>query len=663
MKKHRTSGASAIARGMAILLALLLTAVPVLAASYDLSTAGSSATINGAIFQQLDPTGSAGTGVFDSFVRIQAEGNDTVERGYNTDGAVEFETKGGAHTHALLLSDVPQVTISTIVYREFQLDIDEKSSNPLLSLDELQLFTACSPDLTGYKVTPSIGIGTPTVQTTLIYDLDAGEDNYLILNYSLNEGSGKADYLVYIPNLEPHPDCEEETYVYLYSRFGDNYPADDGFEEWGVRKLEVETGELEVIKDVVPNDETTNWVMTVTGPTSFDDVLHGDDTTGPRTVETGAYTIVETAGAETSLDDYNTTYDCTIDGGTGPSGSGTTINVTVGNGETVVCTFTNVRKQGALEVVKDVVPDDPTTIWEMDVTGPTPFNEIITGDGTTGSQPVDTGNYTINEIAGPETSLDDYTTTYVCTIDGGTGPSGTGTEINVTVGEGQAVVCTFTNVRKPGSITIKKSTNPEGGAGFQFESDTLGPFNLNDGMEKLFSALSVGDYTVTEVVPEGWDLNSIVCTYTDSAIDAVLDGGLIGVTIHLAAGDDVICTFNNKEKPTAVTLSSFTAEPDADGVTLAWQTAAEIDNAGFNLYRATTPDGPHTKVNGALIAAEGDTVSGASYTFLDEGLAPGTYYYKLEDVDLNGVTTLHGPVSATVAPGLRRPSYRPVLPD
>jgi len=116
------------------------------------------------------------------------------------------------------------------------------------------------------------------------------------------------------------------------------------------------------------------------------------------------------------------------------------------------------------------------------------------------------------------------------------------------------------------------------------------------------------------------------------------------------------------EEPTAITLVSFTAEAGVSSVTLAWETGTEVDNAGFNLYRATAAEGTYTKVNAALIAAEGDPVSGASYSFLDEGLAPGTYYYKLEDVDLNGVVTKHGPVSGTVMPPLRRPAYRPAPP-
>ena len=105
-----------------------------------------------------------------------------------------------------------------------------------------------------------------------------------------------------------------------------------------------------------------------------------------------------------------------------------------------------------------------------------------------------------------------------------------------------------------------------------------------------------------------------------------------------------------------------TAQGGAGQASLAWETGTETDNAGFNLYRATAEDGPYAKVNDALIAAQGDPVSGASYSFTDEGLSTGTYYYKLEDVDYSGITTLHGPASATVLPRFRRPRFRPRPP-
>jgi hypothetical protein len=79
-----------------------------------------------------------------------------------------------------------------------------------------------------------------------------------------------------------------------------------------------------------------------------------------------------------------------------------------------------------------------------------------------------------------------------------------------------------------------------------------------------------------------------------------------------------------------------------------WSTASEIDNAGFNIYRATAEDGEYAKINSALIAAEGTSTQGASYEFIDRDVRNRkTYCYKLEDIDPNGTSTMHGPVSAT----------------
>jgi hypothetical protein len=100
--------------------------------------------------------------------------------------------------------------------------------------------------------------------------------------------------------------------------------------------------------------------------------------------------------------------------------------------------------------------------------------------------------------------------------------------------------------------------------------------------------------------------------------------------------------------PTIITLESFTAEPGNNQVILVWTTASEINNAGFNLYRAESADGEYVNVNNSLIPAEGSPTQGASYEFVDEGVRNRiTYYYKLEDIDLNGNSTMHGPVRAT----------------
>ncbi len=99
---------------------------------------------------------------------------------------------------------------------------------------------------------------------------------------------------------------------------------------------------------------------------------------------------------------------------------------------------------------------------------------------------------------------------------------------------------------------------------------------------------------------------------------------------------------------TLINLSSFTATPKSGKVIVQWNTEAETDNAGFNLYRSETKDGDFIKINASLIPAQGSSTQGASYEYVDRDVENRkTSYYKLEDIDLNGESTIHGPVSVT----------------
>ncbi len=120
--------------------------------------------------------------------------------------------------------------------------------------------------------------------------------------------------------------------------------------------------------------------------------------------------------------------------------------------------------------------------------------------------------------------------------------------------------------------------------------------------------------------------------------------------------------------PQAVTLASFTAAPAGNAIRLEWTTATELDNLGFNVYRATSPAGPQVKLNASLIASQAPgSPLGATYEFLDTAVQAGvTYYYWLEDVDVYGVTTMHGPVQAELKSLRRltpiRPRFGPKFP-
>jgi len=80
-------------------------------------------------------------------------------------------------------------------------------------------------------------------------------------------------------------------------------------------------------------------------------------------------------------------------------------------------------------------------------------------------------------------------------------------------------------------------------------------------------------------------------------------------------------------------------------VIVEWTTASEVDTAGFNLYRSESPDGPFARINDHLVPASPDPLLGGSYAFTDTDVVAGrTYYYQLEDVEIDGTTTRHGPI-------------------
>ena len=88
------------------------------------------------------------------------------------------------------------------------------------------------------------------------------------------------------------------------------------------------------------------------------------------------------------------------------------------------------------------------------------------------------------------------------------------------------------------TITVRKETDPAGGSGFNFSGD-LGSFTLDDGGSQTFDGLVAGVYDVSEVVPDGWSLEGVVCTGGES--ESIADG----VRIHLGAGEAILCTFTN----------------------------------------------------------------------------------------------------------------------
>ncbi|NNL86959.1 MAG: hypothetical protein HKP27_14950, partial [Myxococcales bacterium] len=104
--------------------------------------------------------------------------------------------------------------------------------------------------------------------------------------------------------------------------------------------------------------------------------------------------------------------------------------------------------------------------------------------------------------------------------------------------------------------------------------------------------------------------------------------------------------------PVAVDLAFFEATPGDGEVLLEWETASEFENLGFRVLRRLPGEAQYRLLHSDLILGRGTTDLSARYAFIDRSAPNGvTASYLLEDIELDGDTTPHGPVSARPASG------------
>jgi hypothetical protein len=117
----------------------------------------------------------------------------------------------------------------------------------------------------------------------------------------------------------------------------------------------------------------------------------------------------------------------------------------------------------------------------------------------------------------------------------------------------------------------------------------------------------------------------------------------------------------NTPPASAVELLYFVVGRDGQTVVLDWATAEEVDNYGFNLYRAPVDDFTQAElIHFEPSAIQGGTGSGTTYRYLDTPSVPGAWWYWLADVDTHGVQTLHNP-SITITMQVHFQIYLPLI--
>jgi len=182
---------------------------------------------------------------------------------------------------------------------------------------------------------------------------------------------------------------------------------------------------------------------------------------------------------------------------------------------------------------------------------------------------------------------------------------------------------------------------------------TPGTHNIN--ADPLFADSANGDYHLTSSSPCLDVGNNSAPGIPEKDFEdepRVWDGDNDGTpTVDMGADE-----FNS---PDLVELVSFAATGYGSTVLVTWETASEIDTAGFHIWRSwkrNPAESDFVRITGQLIPASGSPSSGATYFYYDLSVVPGhPYCYRLEDISFSGGSTFHDSVVVRWwMPGMKR---------
>jgi hypothetical protein len=159
------------------------------------------------------------------------------------------------------------------------------------------------------------------------------------------------------------------------------------------------------------------------------------------------------------------------------------------------------------------------------------------------------------------------------------------------------------------------------------------PWSTDDGVSDLSYITAV--YGVNSAI---WAANSRSGSTTGNATS----GTVTGTFNNIIGADFTLGNITGGSNPLPVELTSFTASVHGNVVTLAWKTATEVDNYGFEIERTSLslPFDKGGKQGGStvvgFVSGAGNSNSPQQYSFVDKSLPAGNYLYRLKQIDNGG---------------------------
>lgn len=166
------------------------------------------------------------------------------------------------------------------------------------------------------------------------------------------------------------------------------------------------------------------------------------------------------------------------------------------------------------------------------------------------------------------------------------------------------------------------------------KSNEVWEFDLSTNSWQLFSASGTAPTS-----REG-----AAAIYIQSEDRMVIFGGLSNPTLN------DLWSLDNLSGALPVELTAFQYSINKDNVLLSWETQSESNNYGFEIERSR--DGTHF-VKIGFITGNGSSNSKSLYSYTDNSLQPGDYWYRLKQVDLDGSFSYSEELFVRISPPTR----------
>lgn len=207
----------------------------------------------------------------------------------------------------------------------------------------------------------------------------------------------------------------------------------------------------------------------------------------------------------------------------------------------------------------------------------------------------------------------------------------------------------YLNLYTPGVLSLS-FTNEDAGFGVGIHGVIMRTTNggtgwsvLTQGFNNwLFSASSIAQNLAWAVGQDGTILHTTNGTNWLSQVSGTIENFnsiyMVNPWVGYIVSQEGNIYKTNSGGTIPVSLMDFSAHVDDDLVTLQWSTATEFNNYGFNIERISKIGYDKNSVweNIGFVPGYGTSSEKHNYTFRDENIKPGQYFYRLKQINYDG---------------------------